>query len=70
MGTIQSARLDWLWKILHKMNGPVGNHLVLCGGVIPQLVVMYDLGFNVGVVYSVEWDSVVRKVAEALWACV
>ena len=70
LGTVQTARLDWLWKILRRMNGPVENHLALCGGIIPQLVVMYGLGFNIGVVYSVECDSVVRKVAEALWACV
>ena len=70
LGTVQTARLDWLWKILRRMNGPVENHLVLCGGIIPQLVVMYGLGFDIGVVYSVEWESVVRKVAEALWACV
>ena len=70
LGTVQCARLDWLWKILRRMKGPVENHVALCGGIIPQLVVMYGLGFNIGVVYSVEWDSVVRKVAEALWPCV
>ena len=37
---------------------------------IPQFVVMYGLGFNIGIVYSVERDGVVRKVAEAMWACV
>ena len=70
LGTMQYARLDWLWKILRRINGPVEDHMVLCGGTIPQLVVMYGLGFNIGVVYSVGWDSVVREVAEALWACV
>ena len=44
--------------------------MVLCGGIIPQLVVMYGLGFNIGIVYSVEWDSVDRKVTEALRVCV
>ena len=33
-------------------------------------IAMYGLGFNIGVEYSVEWDIVVKKVAEALWACV
>ena len=37
---------------------------------MPQLVVMYRLGFNIGVVYSIEWNSVGRKVAEAPWPCV
>ena len=52
------------------MKGPVKNHLALCGSIIPQLVVMYRSGFNIGAVDSVEWDSVDRKVAEALWPCV
>jgi hypothetical protein len=66
LGTVQCTRVDWLWKILRRMKGPVENHLALCGGIIPQLVVMFGLGFNIGVVCSVERDSVVRKVAEAL----
>ena len=67
MGTVQCARLDWPWKILRRMKGPAENHLALCGGTV---VVMCGLGFNIGVVYSVEWDSVARKAAEALWSCV
>ena len=29
LGTVQCARLDWLWKILRRMKGPVENHLAL-----------------------------------------
>ena len=36
LGTVQTARLDPLWKVLRRMNGPVENHLALCGGIIPQ----------------------------------
>ena len=70
LGSQENARLDWLWKVLRRMNGPIENHLALCSGILPQLVVMYSLGFNIGKVYAVEQDSVVRRVAEALWACV
>ena len=59
------VRLDWLPRVICRLNSEPQNLLAWYGGLNPEVSIAKDLGWRINVVFNIEIDEVAREISSA-----